>query len=108
MKARWLTCLLCCLILAACLDNIPDPPAVNPHASDIGAAFSLDFHGHAHPAIGKQQPYFLKVAACYATPWFYGNPFVENSSPSCPQTPICESTDSSPPAARNAALVLFA
>jgi len=106
MKLRWLTCLLCLVIFAACVDSIPDPPAVNPHATDICASFSPDFHGHAK--IGNQQPHFVNEVVCYPTRWSHLHPSVKNITVPYHQPQFYESTDSSPPAARNAVRVLFA
>jgi hypothetical protein len=53
VKLRYVVaCLLCLLLFVAAIDQIPDPPAVNPHNRESGRVLAL--HGHEFSALQQK------------------------------------------------------
>ena len=44
VKLKCFACLLCLLLFVAAIDNVPDPPAVNPRSSESSRVSPLPFH----------------------------------------------------------------
>jgi hypothetical protein len=42
-------CLLFLLLVVGAIDQVPDPPAINPHNSGNGKIFALHAHGFSAP-----------------------------------------------------------
>lgn len=88
-------CLLCLLLITACLDHVADPPALNPHNSDVKGLCSCHFidvlTDHAWPGPG-----LLSLAALRPV-WFGAvMPQLESRSAACFPA-VRHGSDLSPP-----------
>lgn len=95
MRVRCLALLLCLSIVGVSLDNVPDPPALCVHSSDICSFSVVDLHDHVKSH--KQQPDFASCTHRYQESWFSFIHVFEDSSGLYQQPLIYHAADPSPP-----------
>jgi hypothetical protein len=82
--------MLCTFIVIASLDCLPDPPATNPHRSEVKA-----FRLHSHAESGKEQcnsPWTHVLVR-----WFAFMQRLESNFPVLAETLLSRASDPSPP-----------